>query len=119
VLDLGLTFPEIASNATDWRRAAQGVFRATTILRNINRLYEVVVPKYVKAGVKKIVWIWPGESGSDGTTETPNGNYENRYFDAVEQRSRGSQAKVEVSRCPVSAGWPTIKPLSTSGPLSG
>lgn len=40
---------------------------------------EVVVPKYVKAGVRKTAWIWPGESG-DGMTETANGKYENRYF---------------------------------------
>lgn len=46
---------------------------------------EVVVPKYVKAGVKKIAWIWPGQSASDGTMETPDGNYENRYFDAADE----------------------------------
>jgi hypothetical protein len=45
---------------------------------------EVVVPKYVKAGVKKIAWIWPGESG-DKMTETPNGSYENRYVDTVDE----------------------------------
>ena len=45
---------------------------------------EVVVPKYVKAGVKKIAWIWPGESG-DSMTETADGSYENRYVDTVDE----------------------------------
>ena len=45
---------------------------------------EVVVPKYMKAGVKKIAWIWPGESG-DKLTETADGNYENRYVDTVDE----------------------------------
>ena len=45
---------------------------------------EVVVPKYVKAGVKKIAWIWPGESG-DGMTETADGKYENRYFNTADE----------------------------------
>jgi len=45
---------------------------------------EVVVPKYVKAGVKKIAWIWPGESG-DRMTETRDGSYENRYVDTPDQ----------------------------------
>jgi hypothetical protein len=45
---------------------------------------EVVVPKYVKAGVKKIAWIWPRESG-DKLTETADGNYENRYVDTVDE----------------------------------
>lgn len=42
---------------------------------------EVIVPKYIKAGVKKLAWIWPGESG-DRMTESSGGAYENRYFDA-------------------------------------
>jgi len=45
---------------------------------------EIVVPKYVKAGVKKIAWIWPGESG-DRTTETRDGSYENRYVDTPDE----------------------------------
>ena len=45
---------------------------------------EVVVPKYVKAGVKKIAWIWPGQSG-DKMTETPGGSYENRYVGTVDE----------------------------------
>ena len=45
---------------------------------------EVVVPKYVKAGVKKIAWIWPGESG-DRMTETPDGSFENRYVNTPEE----------------------------------
>jgi hypothetical protein len=45
---------------------------------------QVVVPKYVKAGVKKIAWIWPGESG-DKLTETADGNYENRYVATVDE----------------------------------
>ncbi len=40
---------------------------------------DVIVPKYFKAGVKKIAWIWPGESG-DRMTEGEGGAYENRYF---------------------------------------
>jgi len=43
---------------------------------------QVVVPKYIKAGVKKIAWIWPGESG-DRLTETADGNFENHYVDTV------------------------------------
>ena len=45
---------------------------------------EVIVPKYVKAGVKKLAWIWPGASG-DRITESAGGNYENRYFDTVDE----------------------------------
>ncbi len=45
---------------------------------------EVIVPKYVKAGVKKLAWIWPGEKG-DWMTEIPAGKYHNRYFDKPEQ----------------------------------
>jgi len=39
----------------------------------------VIVPKYLKAGVKKLAWIWPGES-DDRMTEGEGGAYENRYF---------------------------------------
>ena len=45
---------------------------------------EVIVPKYVKAGVKKLAWIWPGASG-DRITESAGGNYENRYFGTVDE----------------------------------
>jgi hypothetical protein len=45
---------------------------------------DVIVPKYVKAGVQKLAWIWPGESG-DWMTEIPAGKYHNRYFDKPEQ----------------------------------
>jgi len=44
---------------------------------------EVVVPKYIKAGVKKIAWIWPGETG-DRITETADGSFDNRYVDTVD-----------------------------------
>ena len=44
---------------------------------------DVIVPKYVEAGVKKIAWIWPGQSG-DWKTELPGGSYANRYFDTLD-----------------------------------
>lgn len=39
---------------------------------------EVTVPKYIRAGTKKIAWLWPGMAGEDNTAA----EYENRYFDA-------------------------------------
>jgi hypothetical protein len=45
---------------------------------------DVIVPKYVTAGVKKVAWVWPGESG-DRITETAGGTFENRYVDTAEQ----------------------------------
>ena|SRR5215469_14054850 len=39
---------------------------------------QVIVPMYTQAGVKKIAWIWPGETGSRMTTGA-GGGYENRY----------------------------------------
>jgi hypothetical protein len=53
---------------------------------------EVIVPKYAKAGVKKLAWIWPGQSG-DWTTETPIGNYQNRYFNTVDEAFNWLSAK--------------------------
>jgi hypothetical protein len=39
---------------------------------------DVIVPKYVKAGVKKIAWIWPGVSADETGTGAA---YRQRYFD--------------------------------------
>jgi len=39
---------------------------------------EVIVPKYNRAGVKKIAWVWPGEAGATATGEGTQ--YTNRYF---------------------------------------
>ena len=39
---------------------------------------QVIVPMYIQAGVKKVAWVWPGESGSRMTTGN-RGGYENRY----------------------------------------
>ena len=39
---------------------------------------DVTVPKYIRAGTKKIAWLWPGTTGED-TTAT---DYENRYFNS-------------------------------------
>lgn len=38
---------------------------------------DVTVPKYIRAGTKKIAWLWPEMSGEDNTAT----EYENRYFD--------------------------------------
>ena len=42
---------------------------------------DVTVPKYVRAGTKKIAWVWPGTTGEDNTAT----EYENRYFDSERQ----------------------------------
>lgn len=42
---------------------------------------DVTVPKYIRAGTKKIAWLWPETTGGDNT-ET---KYENRYFDTEEE----------------------------------
>jgi len=38
---------------------------------------EVIVPKYHKAGVKKIAWVWPG---APNMPAGPKDKFENRYF---------------------------------------
>lgn len=38
---------------------------------------DVIVPKYEKAGVKKIAWIWPGMSADE---EGTGAAYQQRYF---------------------------------------
>ena len=38
---------------------------------------EVIVPKYEKAGVKKIAWVWPGVSSDETGT---GAGYQQRYF---------------------------------------
>ena len=38
---------------------------------------DVTVPKYIRAGTKKLAWLWPGTTGEDNTAT----EYENRYFD--------------------------------------
>jgi hypothetical protein len=40
---------------------------------------EVVVPKYNRAGVKKIAWVWPGTSPSNEPMSEKD-KFENRYF---------------------------------------
>jgi len=40
---------------------------------------EVVVPKYNRAGVKKIAWVWPGNTPSNEPTSQKD-KFENRYF---------------------------------------
>jgi hypothetical protein len=42
---------------------------------------EVIVPKYEKAGVKKIAWVWPGVSPDEMGTGS---SYQQRYFGARE-----------------------------------
>ena len=42
---------------------------------------DVTVPKYVRAGTKKIAWVWPATTGEDNTAT----EYENRYFDSERQ----------------------------------
>ena len=43
---------------------------------------EVIVPKYEKAGVKKLAWIWPGVSADE--TET-SAAYQQRYFEGRDE----------------------------------
>jgi len=40
---------------------------------------EVIIPKYNKAGVKKIAWVWPMNTPSNGPT-SPKDKFENHYF---------------------------------------
>ena len=40
---------------------------------------EVTVPKYNRAGVKKIAWAWPGNTPSNNPTSEKD-KFENRYF---------------------------------------
>jgi hypothetical protein len=40
---------------------------------------EVVVPKYNRAGVKKIAWVWPGKTPNNAPTSEKD-EFENRYF---------------------------------------
>ena len=44
---------------------------------------EVIVPKYNRAGVKKIAWVWPGEAGNTTTGESTQ--YTNRYFSSEDE----------------------------------
>jgi hypothetical protein len=39
---------------------------------------EVIVPRYNRAGVKKIAWVWPGQAADGATGEGTR--YTNRYF---------------------------------------
>jgi hypothetical protein len=43
---------------------------------------EVIVPKYEKAGVKKIAWVWPGVSPDEMATGS---SYQQRYFGARDE----------------------------------
>src|SRR5215472_7809179 len=40
---------------------------------------EVIVPKYNRAGVEKIAWVWPMNTPSNGPTSEKD-KFENRYF---------------------------------------
>lgn len=40
---------------------------------------EVVVPKYNRAGVKKIAWVWPGNAPSNQPASEKE-KFENRFF---------------------------------------
>ena len=44
---------------------------------------DVIVPKYNRAGVKKIAWVWPGQAGYTATGEGTQ--YANRYFASAEE----------------------------------
>ena len=44
---------------------------------------EVIVPKYNRAGVKKIAWVWPGEAGASATGDSTQ--YTNRYFSSEDE----------------------------------
>ena len=44
---------------------------------------EVIVPKYNRAGVKKIAWGWPGKAGDTATGEGTQ--YTNRYFSSEDE----------------------------------
>jgi hypothetical protein len=44
---------------------------------------EVIVPKYNRAGVKKVAWVWPGEQGDSATGEGTQ--YTNRYFSTEDE----------------------------------
>ena len=41
---------------------------------------EVTVPKYNKAGVKRIAWVWPGKASSNAPANDKE-KFENRFFD--------------------------------------
>jgi SpoIIAA-like len=43
----------------------------------------VIVPKYNRAGVKKVAWVWPGEQGDSATGEGTQ--YTNRYFSTEDE----------------------------------
>jgi hypothetical protein len=43
---------------------------------------EVIVPKYEKAGVKKLAWIWPGVSADEAGTGAA---YQQRYFEGRDE----------------------------------
>ena len=45
---------------------------------------EVTVPKYNRAGVKKLAWVWPGSLPSN-TPTAPGERYENRYYATEEE----------------------------------
>jgi hypothetical protein len=44
---------------------------------------EVIVPKYNRAGVKKVAWVWPGERGE--MAEGEGTQYTNRYFSSEDE----------------------------------
>lgn len=52
---------------------------------------DVIVPMYVKAGVKKIAWVWPGVSADDMGTGS---SYQQRYFAGRDEAINWSVARV-------------------------
>ena len=44
---------------------------------------EVIVPRYNRAGVKKVAWVWPGELGE--MAAGAGTQYTNRYFSSEDE----------------------------------
>jgi len=51
---------------------------------------DVTVPKYERAGIKKLAWVWPGEdAGNTGTGAA----YDQRYFASRDEAIAWTQAR--------------------------
>ena len=51
---------------------------------------EVTVPKYEKAGIRKLAWVWPGvDAGDEGTGAA----YDQRYFETRDAAIAWTQAR--------------------------
>lgn len=44
---------------------------------------QTIVPKYNRAGVKKVAWVWPGKHGTMATAEGEQ--YTNSYFSSEDE----------------------------------